>query len=143
MSRRLFGDIVFDNNKAFILCHELGAKIIADELVYVGKTNVRVDIGDKVMAKNLAPITSDVKGTLASLRLDGLIKSICGVSRSNAVSLIQNGYVKVNQQETLKSHYQVKEGDVLSVRGKGKYKLASLGLATKKNRIPFTIKKYI
>lgn len=143
LERKLFGDIIFKGQKAYILCHDRGAKIITDELLQVGRVSVQVEEVSTEITKDLEPKSEEIRTSVASLRLDGVVKSIGGLSRTSASTMIHNGLVKVNQIEATKIHCQIKEGDLLSIRGKGKYKIKEIGSLTKKNRIVITILKYI
>ena len=51
--------------------------------------------------------------------------------------------VFVNGKLITSNGYQVKEGDLISVRGLGKFRFEEAGKITKKNRISVTIQKYV
>lgn len=143
LDRRLFGDMLIIDGTGYILCHERAAKIISDELISVGKIQVSVEAIDPRETKELKPATKLIKTTVASLRLDGVIKTLGGFSRTSASTMIQKGYVKVNQVETFKNHKMLDEGDIISIKGKGKFRLEHIGQKTKKDRIILHIAQYI
>ena len=87
--------------------------------------------------------TEEKKDTVASLRLDNLIASAFSLSRSKAAEAIGSGLVFVNGLQDDKSDRQVREGDKLVLRGKGKVRLKTVGGSTKKNRIFIIFDQYI
>lgn len=58
-------------------------------------------------------------------------------------SLIEGAKVFVNGKLITTNSYQLKENDVISVRGYGKFRYNGTGAKTKKNRIYVSVYKYI
>lgn len=65
------------------------------------------------------PVLESVSGTCASVRLDSLISLAFKTSRSSMVSYIEGGQVFVNGKLITSNGYEPKDGDIISVRGKG------------------------
>lgn len=144
LERKLFGDIIVLDREAYILCHERGAKIVTNELVSVKHTNVNVTSEEvSETTRSYSPKAKVLNITIASLRIDGVVKAVGNCSRNDANSMITSGLVKLNQVEVHKNHKQVEKGDILSIRRKGKFKIKEIGNITKKGRIAITILKYI
>ncbi|MDD4079528.1 MAG: S4 domain-containing protein, partial [Eubacteriales bacterium] len=80
--------------------------------------------------------------TVASVRLDAVLSTGLGMGRSKAAELIKGDKVKVNWRQIVQPGFQLKEGDVLSVRGRGRLELSLVGGETKKGRIRIEIKKF-
>ena len=78
-----------------------------------------------------------------SLRLDGMVSSICNVSRSNAVELITSGKILVNYFQCLKKDKIIKNNDILTIRGYGKFRIADIIGVTQKDRLKVSINQYI
>lgn len=76
--------------------------------------------------------------TASSLRLDAFISEVYKLSRKISQELISKKYVKVNFKVIEDSKYILNEGDMLSVRGKGRSQLDQINGRTKKDRIRFT-----
>ncbi len=76
--------------------------------------------------------------TISSLRLDTVIKEIYGLSRKDAAALIQKLLVKVNYRVVDDVKFQLQEGDMLSVRGKGRSKIVEIRGRSKKDKIKMT-----
>ncbi len=144
LERRLFGDIIILDRKGYMLCHSRSADIVQSELISVKHTHVHVSVIEQsVNTQLLSPKVKELNLTIASLRLDVIVKAIGNCSRNEANAMIQSGLVKVNQIDINKNHKQLEEGDILSIRRKGKFKIKEIGNLTKKGRLAVTILKYI
>ena len=86
--------------------------------------------------------TTLVRDTVPSLRLDCVLSSAFRLSRGNAGEYIDAGRVFVNGMQTLKRDAKVCEGDKLTIRGKGKAVLKSVGGLSKKERIFIELEIY-
>ena len=69
------------------------------------------------------------------MRLDCIVSEILNTSRKIAEDIINAGRVFVNYEETNKLTKQIKEGDLITIRGKGKFELAKVNGSTKSNRV--------
>jgi RNA-binding protein YlmH len=69
----------------------------------------------------------------ASLRLDAIASAGFGMSRSKMVDLINGNEVRVNWKEVTQASYQLKAGDLISIRGKGRLNIGEIAV-TKKDR---------
>jgi photosystem II S4 domain protein len=69
----------------------------------------------------------------ASLRLDAIASAGFGMSRSKMVDLIEKGEVRVNWKEIGQPSHQLKEGDLVAIRGKGRLFVGEIAI-TKKDR---------
>jgi RNA-binding protein YlmH len=65
------------------------------------------------------------------------------MSRGKAQELISSGCVQLNHRETLKSDAPVAQGDVISVRGLGKFEVAEVGGLSKKGRTALLLRRYL
>ena len=73
--------------------------------------------------------------TVMSLRLDALCSGMFRISRTEAARQINAGNVSLNYSQCLKTDANVKEGDIISLRGSGKGKLKELGGNSRKGRL--------
>ena len=118
-----------------------------DILVTEDLTRVRHTVIDSSVINldmiNYTPDFQQIKGTVSSVRLDSLLPLAFSSSRSKLSGLIEGAKVFVNGKLITSNGYQVKEGDLISVRGLGKFRFEEAGKITKKNRISVTIQKYV
>ncbi|MCF8020371.1 MAG: hypothetical protein K9L62_13350 [Vallitaleaceae bacterium] len=143
IERKLIGDLLVDEQGMSFVCMAMIGDFIMDQIVSIGRTKVNL----KEITKADFEIMNEqnynhIKGTVASLRLDNILKLGTGLSRQNSVHYIQMGRVFINGKETTQTSRIVKAKDIISIRGVGKIRLASIGKITKKNRIVVEIDRY-
>lgn len=147
LKRDAVGDILpySDGKRQYcdiVVLRSVAGDILAN-LDRIGRTGVRVreaDIQDLHLPEKSFKIISD---TVASMRLDAVIASGFGISRSEAKLLVERGLVSRNYAVELSPGVNLHQGDILSARGHGKLELMEIGGATKKQRIRIQLKKYI
>ena len=81
--------------------------------------------------------------TVASLRLDAVLSAGLGMGRSKAVEFIRGDKVKVNWRRILQPSFQLKTGDVISLRGRGRLELSEVAGKTRKGRTRINISKFL
>ena len=84
-----------------------------------------------------------IDGTVASIRLDTLLALAWNASRSSLVSLIEEGRVFVNGKCITSNGYHIKEQDLISARGLGRFVYKGVLTQTKKGRFHVRIEEYI
>ena len=89
------------------------------------------------------PEYKEITGTVASVRLDRLLALAFGVSRSSLTGLIEGGKVFVNGRLVTSNGYEPKEGDLVSVRGMGRFRYAGGGGQSRKGREYVILQRYI
>lgn len=137
------GDIVVDDGFAYVFAHEDIAGYIKDSITKIGNQGVKIT---EITGHDDIRIERKYRtfGTVcASDRLDAVTAAAINISRSRAVDMITGGLVKLNHREILKSSEKIKEGDLLSVRGSGRFLVHSFDGETRKNRMHITLKQYI
>lgn len=85
----------------------------------------------------------EIKTTVASLRLDAIASSGFGISRTKAAEAIKGDRVQVNWQPAKGPSQDVSQGDVISLRGKGRMELAEITGTSRKGRIGVLLKRYM
>ncbi len=84
----------------------------------------------------------EIKGTVASLRADAVLSLGFGISRARVVLLVKGGVVRVNWRPINSPSVQLKEGDQVSLKGRGRLLVSSVEGETRKGRIRLKLKKY-
>ncbi|MBE6616535.1 MAG: hypothetical protein E7627_01115 [Ruminococcaceae bacterium] len=144
IDRSVIGDIaVISESEAVAFVASRIAPFICTELSKIGRDGVKVEV-KSVSPDFLIPRRfEDSVLTVASPRLDGVVKAITGKSREAAAETVRAGLVELSYVRTLDVSAEVKSGDVLSVRGYGKYILGDVCGQTKSGRLRITCKKYL
>src|SRR5690606_41281402 len=77
--------------------------------------------------------------TIPSLRLDAIVSSTLNLSRNDSLNFIKHGKIKVNWEPISKPFFEVNEGDLVSVKGYGRFILSRVFGKTKRNRVKASI----
>ena len=89
------------------------------------------------------PSYEEIRGTVASVRLDSVIALGFNSSRNHIISYIEEGKVAVNGRIITSNAYSIKDNDIISVRGLGKIRYVNTLSETRKGRILILIHKFI
>lgn len=84
----------------------------------------------------------EIKATVASLRLDSVAAEGYGTSRSKIVREIKGERIKLNWKPVSNPALSISEGDVLSLRGRGRVVVSQVGSTTRKGRISIVLHRY-
>ncbi len=141
IKREYIGDIIVKNDECFITCHNSMAPILISELKKVKHSFVNFEYYDKSLSYDREfSITKST--TVASLRLDAVVSAILNSSRSTATTFINQGLVSINHLVSKRTDFEIIDGDIISIRGKGKYKLNFDGGKSRKDRYFIAYSKY-
>ncbi|MFI3172116.1 MAG: YlmH/Sll1252 family protein [Eubacteriales bacterium] len=142
LDRSKIGDILILDTHTVIFVHECIANYVIEHFNKVKHTYI---LTSKLESCDLQfkPKFQEIKGTVASIRLDSILSLIMKESRSKLIKLIEGGKVYVNGRLITTNAYKLSEQDLISVRGHGKYQYDSLISTTKKDRLLVTVKKFI
>ena len=142
VDRSVIGDIIVQEKAAWFFCQSKMTEFFLENLCRVRHTNIlitKVNDPEEFPHPNL----ESIKGTCASVRLDSLIALAFKASRSSMVSYIESGQVFVNGKLITSNGYEPKEGDIVSVRGKGRFIFDGVSHQTKKGRCGVHILLYV
>ena len=142
LQRSCLGDILAEEKQAYLFCLERIAPFICENLTRVRHTTVSVSVIEAADF-HYEPKYKEIIGTVASVRLDRLLSVAFGASRSSLSGLIEGGKVFVNGKLVTSGGYQPREGDLVSVRGMGRFRFQGGGGQSKKGREYVTLLRYI
>lgn len=133
ISRSKIGDIAVSDDGAYVFAGRQIADFLCLSLNLVKHTPVTAQVMESFAAFP-APKFISRTGSIASVRLDALVALAFSTSRSSVLPLIATGKVYVNGEITESSSHVPKEGDIISVRGRGKFRFDGISHQTKKGR---------
>lgn len=142
VERSRTGDIIPGQGDALIFVHNDIADLLLNELTRIRHTSVKTE-QIPLDSIHYVPRYEEIRGTVASVRLDSLLALAFSGSRSKLSGLIEGARVYVNGRLITSNGYQPEEGDIVSVRGMGKFRYDSCGGRSRKNRLTVTISRYI
>lgn len=137
------GDIVVYDDFAYMLVHSDVAEYVSDNLHKIGNQGVKVELIDNPDVIKIERKYKTIGAVCAAPRLDAVVGAAANISRAQSAALITAGKVKLNHRETEKVAETVKEGDLLSIRGYGRFLVHSFNGETRKMRLHITLKQYI
>lgn len=146
IERAVLGDIIVKNQKrAYVFCQENISDYIADNITKIKHTNVScrvVDISQAEEISELKPELFDISCIVAAARFDAVVAVLIKCSRSEAVKFFQTDKVTLNGRICTRNSIALKEGDIFSIRGYGKYIYCGSGNETRKGRLHIYLKGY-
>lgn len=142
IKRELVGDILLGEREGALFLLEPAYTLALNELHKVGRAGVKLSPGlpDPLPEPyTLKPIS----GTVSSLRLDCLVAFFLNLSRERAAQLVRSGAVQRNHLPVQEPSAPVQEGDVLSIRGSGRFVLSQVGGLSQKGRLHLLGHQYV
>ena len=139
--REMLGDILISGGAGYLICHEKMADYICESLNEVRRTPVKCE-RTEALPEMALPVPTEARIVVASDRADALVASAFDLSRSEAQEFFAAGRVFINARSTLRPDEKFKEGDIISVRGRGRIKFLSFSGETRKGRLWADILKY-
>ncbi|MEG6585969.1 YlmH family RNA-binding protein [Dendrosporobacter sp. 1207_IL3150] len=143
IKRETIGDIIMLGDSSQIVVDSSMASYIMQNLTSVGSATVTIK---EISLDEIRPREEKIKEirtTVASLRVDVIAAAGFGVSRSKMADEIVADKVKINWQQAKSSSHLIKEGDVISMRGRGRIEVSEIFGQTKKGRISILLKRVI
>ena len=142
IERSKLGDILVEDDFAILFAHESLEKYLMEELTRVRHTSIMISRMETAEFQ-YQPKVEEIKGSVSSVRLDSLLALAFHSSRTKLVAYIEGGKVFVNGKLVTSNGYQIKENDIVSVRGLGRFRYKEMTSQTKKGRCFVTIELYI
>lgn len=143
IKRENIGDIYVDkeNLSCYVSCKRSVADFLLTSLEYISRERVKVEEIPYTLMPEIVSEYIVITDTVSSMRLDSVLSVALKMSREKAKRLIDMKSVSVNHELCLKSDFQIEEFDTLSVRGFGRFEVASASDITRKGRIKIEIHK--
>ncbi len=141
IERDCIGDILVEDGQALVFAREEIADYITSGISKIGRVGVENCDGSDMSfsyQKNL----KELKLIISSMRLDVVVAALTGLSRGKTAQLILSGKVFLNYSEASNSSCTIKENDILTIRGNGKYIIKGQNGVTKKGRLMLNVEHY-
>lgn len=142
IERCKLGDIMVEGNRGILFVKEELSDYIRENLTRIRHTSVMVSLSPD-FPEDYEPKYEEIKGTVASIRLDTVLSLAFPLSRSKLTAYIEGAKVFVNGKLITSNGYRLKEGDMISVRKMGRILYGGILSETKKGRYLTVVRKYI
>lgn len=137
--REMIGDILPCGSRPQFFCHTSVADFVELELKKIGRYSVQLKRSDT--AELYEPKYQTLTINISSMRLDSVSAEAFGMSRAKAAEYIKKGLVNVNWLPREDPSFEIKPGDRISMRGKGKIEVSGTTGTSKKGRLFVEIRR--
>ncbi|RED65796.1 RNA-binding protein [Cohnella lupini] len=128
-------------------CHALIADDIGGFLIGHMKQAHRVDVTVSVRPlselREVVSVVEEQTLSVASMRLDGVASDVFRLSRTKILAPIKAGRCRVSWKPVEDPSFQLKEGDIVSMKGFGRFKVLEVEGVSKSGRIRVRIGKFV
>ena len=144
IEREKIGDILVERTGADII-----AKTEVIDFLYQNLTGLTRFKSSEISIENISEIKDvevakvEISAIVASIRLDNIVSTLAKTSRSKAQEILKQERVFLNHQVETKSSKEVKQGDIITIRGKGRFEFKEIAGNTRKGRFVIRIDKYV
>lgn len=142
--REKIGDILVREDGAdIIILPEISKYLITNlqSLTRLKKSKIQeIEINK---TKKVETKTKEYNIIVSALRLDNVIAELAKVSRTQSKELIEKERIFINFKNEIKSTKLVNEGDLITIRGKGRFKISEIIGNTQKGKYVLKIEKYV
>ena len=142
IKREKVGDIIVRDNGADIIVKKDLSKYINENLkglTRFQKSNIEIHNIDELIY--IPPEKQIFKINVPSMRLDCIVGELARCSRNDANKILEEERVFVNFKEEIRPSKNVENGDYITIRGKGRFRIINILGKTKSGRISLEIEK--
>lgn len=143
IKREKVGDINVYEDGAEIYIHSDISDYVYYSITKIKHVGVSVDKIDIEEAREKKQNFRDMNINISALRLDALVASLTKESRNQSQSLIKSGNIKINYVISDDSSARINVGDLLSIKGYGRFVISDILNITRSDRLNILVKKYI
>ncbi|MEA5038825.1 MAG: YlmH/Sll1252 family protein [Clostridiaceae bacterium] len=140
LRRSLFGDLLPGENGWYLFCLQEQSGYVAENLTQARHTSLTVQKTADLPPTAQPPEPSPV--VVASERLDVLLAAVWKLSRSEGRRVVEEGLVFINGRACEDAAAQLKPGDMVTVRGTGRFGYEGIERETKKGRLRVLVRIY-
>ncbi|MDF2923996.1 MAG: RNA-binding protein [Paenibacillaceae bacterium] len=143
IKRDRIGDIHVIGHACHILVAEEIAEYFSMNLTQVHRVGVSTTLLPLAGLTTAQVQLEEMGLSVASLRLDGIASDVWRLSRAKILLPIKAGRCKLNWKAEEDPSRLLKEGDVVSLQGFGRFKVLEIEGVTKKGRMRVRVGKYV
>lgn len=141
IEREMLGDILIKDNTGYVFCLDKISDYIISELDKIKHTSVQCSKCD-VVPDFINTLPDEEEYIVSSIRVDTVASAVFKISRNAISQMINQGNVYINSRPIYKDAILLKNGDTVTVRGKGKFIFSRIINETKKHKIVAGIMVY-
>jgi len=143
MKRDKIGDIHPREDGCQVLIAEEIGDFLTSHLRQVHRAEVRASVVELDRLRVVTPELEEMAISVASLRLDGVASDVFRLSRAKIVDPIRAGRCRVNWKPVEDPSAPLREGDIVSMKGFGRFKVLAVEGQSKSGRFRVRIGKFV
>ena len=144
IERKKIGDIIVDQNGADIIVDKDIVKFLLDNLGSLTRfSKSTISVQNIVDLRPVEIKKEELEIIVSSMRLDNVISDLARCSRNKALDIINTERVFINFECETKKTKQVKTGDMITIRGKGRFFVKEIIGQTRSGRTIIKIEKFV
>lgn len=141
IERSTLGDIKVGDRQAYLFCLDSIAGFICENLVQIKRTNVRCTVTE-AFEELLQEEPEREEVQVQSLRVDAVVAKVCSLSRERSLDLFRAGKIYVDGRLCESNSRLLKNGETVSVRGFGKFRVEGEPRQTRKGKLSVGVAVY-
>ncbi len=141
IERDTLGDIILKENEGYLFCTQTIAPYICENLTRIKHTPVLCEVAEAAPGQGQEELL-EVKIQVSSTRIDGMVAKVHHLSRGESVEYFRQKKVFVNGRLCENNSHFLKEGDVVTVRGLGRFIFETTQGLSKKGKTNVAVRCY-
>lgn len=134
--REKFGDIIVYPKGADIVVQEENSNYFKQNLEPLTRfKKSKIEILDINLIHEITKTQEEIQIIVNSMRIDNFVSEIAHTSRNKVEEILNQERVMINYETITKASKQVNPGDLIIVRGFGKYKVLEISRTTKSGKL--------
>ena len=134
--REKFGDIIVYNEGADIVVQKENSEYFKQNLEQLTRfKKSKIEILELNLIHEIIKTEEEIQILVNSMRIDNFVSEIAHTSRNKTEEILTQEKVMINYETVLKASKQVNLGDLIIVRGFGKYKVIEILRTTKLGKL--------
>ena len=134
--REKFGDIIVYNEGADIVVQKENSEYFKQNLEQLTRfKKSKIEILELNLIHEFIKTEEEIQILVNSMRIDNFVSEIAHTSRNKTEEILTQEKVMINYETVLKASKQVNLGDLIIVRGFGKYKVIEILRTTKSGKL--------
>ncbi len=142
IKREMLSDLVIDEKSCYFVTNKTILNLLERELLQAGRNPLEIKVIERKeeLPKHKFEERDEI---LSALRLDAVVATLARISRNEAVKKIEKKEVSVDYLVRESKSYEIKEGEIITIRKIGKFYFEGLRGQTKKDRLKVRFKKFV
>ncbi len=143
LERAQIGDIIVGEHTSSLICLRANLDFLLMSLSRAGRLPLETS---ELPLNELVPPerkTERVTVTVGSPRLDAIVAAGFRLSREEAQDAVRRGLVSLNHRPVDKLHRELREGDLVSLRGHGRLIVAAFAGESRRGRLRVELERFV